>query len=468
MADRYGSQVPTKSVVLPYTETKGLEAVELYNKTERNAMEWQELLLSDMMAVNDDGLWVHTKYGYSIPRRNGKSEIIIMREAWGFNNGEKILHTAHRTTTSHSAWERIVDMLVKAGYEEGVDFKTHKQYGLEDIVWCDKERPGRINFRTRSSKGGLGEGYDLLIVDEAQEYTDDQASALKYVVTDSLNPQTVFCGTPPTMVSAGTVFLKLRNNALAGDSLNTGWAEWSVDKQSAVRDLDLWYLTNPSLGYVFTERSVMDEVGDDDIDFNIQRLGLWLQYNQKSAITKKEWNALQLSSMPNLDKKTLCVGIRFGYDGANAALSVAAKFDKGIFVECLDCQSVRNGYDWLVDWLSALRPEKIVIDGASGQGALNQLIKDIGLRAILPTVKEMIVAYSKFEQAIFNASIYHCEQPSLEQSVTNCEKRAIGTSGGFGYRSLRADIDVALLDSAVLAHWACVELKEKKVQRVMY
>lgn len=195
MADRYGSQVPTKSVVLPYTETKGLEAVELYNKTERNAMEWQELLLSDMMAVNDDGLWVHTKYGYSIPRRNGKSEIIIMREAWGFNNGEKILHTAHRTTTSHSAWERIVDMLVKAGYEEGVDFKTHKQYGLEDIVWCDKERPGRINFRTRSSKGGLGEGYDLLIVDEAQEYTDDQASALKYVVTDSLNPQTVFCGT---------------------------------------------------------------------------------------------------------------------------------------------------------------------------------------------------------------------------------------------------------------------------------
>lgn len=43
---------------------------------------------------------------------------------------------------------------------------------------------------------GLGEEFDLLVIDEAQEYTDDQASALKYVVTDSRNPQTIFCGTP--------------------------------------------------------------------------------------------------------------------------------------------------------------------------------------------------------------------------------------------------------------------------------
>lgn len=468
MADRIGSQVPTKSVVLPYTDTKGLEAVELYNKTERNAMEWQELQLSDIMAVNEDGLWVHTKYGFSVPRRNGKSEILIMREAWGFNNGEKILHTAHRTTTSHSSWERIVDMLVKAGYVEGEDFKTHKQYGLEDIVWCDKERPGKINFRTRSSKGGLGEGYDLLIVDEAQEYTDDQASALKYVVTDSLNPQTIFCGTPPTLVSSGTVFAKMRSNALAGETLNTGWAEWSVDSQRDTKDIDLWYDCNPSLGTVFTERAVMDEVGEDDIDFNIQRLGLWLSYNQKSAISKKEWQRLELSTMPEIDKNTITAGVKFGNDGANVALSVAAKMQDGIFVECIDCQSVRNGYAWLVDWLKAIAPAQIVIDGASGQTALSQLLKEEHIKSTLPTVKEVVLAYSKFEQAIFNETIKHCDQPSLEQAVSNCEKRQIGTGGGFGYKSQKENIEIALLDSVALAHWACDELKEKKVQRVMY
>lgn len=469
MADKIGSQVPTKSVVLPYEQTKGLEAVELYNKTERAAMEWQELLCSDIMAVNEDGLWTHSKFGYAIPRRNGKGEVLIMREAWGFANGEKIMHTAHRTTTSHSAWERIVDMLVKAGYQEDKDFKTHKQYGLEDIVWIDDIHTGKINFRTRSSKGGLGEGYDLLVIDEAQEYTIDQASALKYVVSDSLNPQTIMCGTPPTLVSSGTVFLKTRQNVLAGDTVNTGWAEWSVESQCDPKDKDKWYDTNPSLGIVLSERAIYDEIGEDDIDFNIQRLGLWLQYNQKSAITKAEWQRLQTDTFPNLDKSTICVGIKFGYDGANVALSVAAKTNTGhIFVECIDCQSVRNGFDWLIEWINGIKPHEIVVDGANGQGILENTLKELKIRATLPTVKEIIRANSIFEQALFNETILHMEQPSLEQSVSNCEKRAIGTAGGFGYKSLREGIEIALLDSVILAHFACTELKERKVQRVSY
>ena len=69
---------------------------------------------------------------------------------------------------------------------------------------------GIIEFRTRTSKGGLGEGFDLLVIDEAQEYQDDQESALKYVVTDSKNPtRPFFVGTPPTPVSSGTVFHKI-------------------------------------------------------------------------------------------------------------------------------------------------------------------------------------------------------------------------------------------------------------------
>jgi len=32
------------------------------------------------------------------------------------------------------------------------------------------------------AKTGLVEGYDLVVVDEAQEYTDNQESALKYIV----------------------------------------------------------------------------------------------------------------------------------------------------------------------------------------------------------------------------------------------------------------------------------------------
>ena len=84
---RIGRQTPTQSVVLPYSNTKGNEAIELYNKSSRKAREWQEILIYDIMAQNEDGLWVHTKFGYELPRRNGKGEIIAIREMWGLVNG---------------------------------------------------------------------------------------------------------------------------------------------------------------------------------------------------------------------------------------------------------------------------------------------------------------------------------------------------------------------------------------------
>ena len=180
---RKGCQTPTQSVVLPYTVTKGNEAIAIYNSTGRTAQEWQELMMYDILAINDDGLWVHTKFGYSIPRRNGKNEVVTMRELWGVRNGERILHTAHRTTTSHAAWERLCNLLDKAK----IEYKSIKATGRECIYV--KGSDARVEFRTRSAKGGLGEGFDLLVIDEAQEYTDDQESALKYVVSDSRNPQ---------------------------------------------------------------------------------------------------------------------------------------------------------------------------------------------------------------------------------------------------------------------------------------
>ena len=475
---RKGRQTPTQSVVLPYFETKGQEAIESYNESGRTAQEWQELLLCDILAVNDDNLWTHTKFGYSVPRRNGKNEIAAVRELYGIENGERILHTAHRTTTSSSASKRLASILNGKGYTEIARPKNgekytkaytySKQFGLERITLLD-EGGGTCDFRTRSSKGGLGEGFDLLVIDEAQEYTDDQESALKYVVTDSKNPQTIFCGTPPTPVSSGTVFTKLRGATLSGATLNGGWAEWSVEKKADVRDKELWYETNPSLGTIFTERSVADEIGTDDVDFNIQRLGLWLKYNQKSAISKTEWAELKVSALPALSGP-MHVGIKYGNDGNYVAVSIAVKTKTGkVFIETIDCRNIKNGNLWILDFLKKAKVSKVVVDGANGQQLLADDMKEARLKKpVLPTVKEIILANASFEQGIFQANISHMGQPSVEQIVENCEKRAIGANGGFGYKSMKDDVEVAILDSLILAYWSCSTSKEKKKQRVSY
>ena len=468
---RLGKQTPTICIRLPYTESLGTEAVDLYNQSDRTAQDWQALMLEDIMAVNDSGLWVHMKYGWSIPRRNGKSEILIMRAIWDLTHERRCLYPAHRESTAASAWEKVLRLLTKMGYREDEDFKAYKSAGRRSIEWLKDGSEAVINFRTRSSTGGLGEGYDTLIIDEAQEYTADQESALKYVVTDSKNPQTLMCGTPPTAVSSGDVFLKYRRRCLTGKEEDAGWAEWSVPNLTDAHDPELWYLTNPSLGTILTERTIRSELGDDQVDDNIQRLGLWLRYSQKSAISKQEWSEYALKEKPILPKKPrIFFAVKYGHSG-NVSLAAAVKLDDGrIFIEAIDCRPVRDGNAWLMPFLRNPHAESVVIDGAGNQTVLASEMKDAGVKckAVLPKVADVVAAHALFEQQLFGGQIRHMDQPALAQAATNCEHRAIGSGGGFGYTSVLEGADISLLEAVSLAHWLCANAKEHKPQRVSY
>lgn len=460
-------QTPTEAVVLPYDHTDGKEAITLYNGTGRKAQEWQELLVYDLLARNQDNLWTHTKFGYSVPRRNGKNEVVAIRELYGLMQGEQMLHTAHRTKTSRMAWERLKTLLTNLGYVEPADYKTQSTIGMESIRF--KQSGGRIDFGTRSTRSGLGEGFDLLIIDEAQEYTDDQQTALKYVVSDSKNPQTIFCGTPPTPVSSGTVFTKMRKAALGGESENTAWEEWSVEEQKDPHDRKWWYECNPSLGTIISERSVTDEIGEDVVDFNIQRLGLWLRYNLKSAISKVEWEALKVEKLPQL-VTPLHVGIKYARTTPYVSMAICAKTAGGLyFVEAIDCRETQAGNAWIIDFIKKADVASVTVDGANGQGVLAKQMRAAGLlRPKLPTVGEIITANSQFEQTLYAKELRHMNQPALTQAVSNCEKRRIGSAGGWGYKSLREQIDVSLLDSVILALYGCMEHRENTKQVVSY
>lgn len=478
MGRKYGAQSPTQSVILPYKKSAGAAAVKLYNASGRKAIRWQSMLIRDIMGMDKAGLWVHQKFGFSVPRRNGKNEVVAIRELWGLEHGEKICHTAHRTTTSHQAWTRLVKILSDAGYEElgrkrkdeippAKSYRLTKQYGLESIHLTGG---GDAVFRTRTVNGGLGEGFDLLVIDEAQEYTIAQESALVYTVSDSRNPQTIFCGTPPTTNSAGTVFTKMRQDTLHGESFATGWAEWSVEiKPKDLMDVSLWYATNPSMGYHLDERKIRAEYRpSDELDFVIQRLGFWFQYSLKSAITEAEWRASEVEKRPDLAPQRY-FGVKFGADGTNGCLAVASRTVEGgqIFVEAIDCRPVRDGIEWMLPYLANPHCSGVVVDGKRGQQMLVDEMKDHRMKAPLePTVKEIIIANAKFESAVFGDGLQHIDQNALTNAVSNCQHRKIGGSGGFGYETLDEKYEVALIESVALAYWLCSESKVRKAQKV--
>lgn len=481
MADkRIGSQTPSQSFILSYSHSKGTEAVDIYESSGRTAYDWQKLLEENMMAVNDDGLWTHQIFGYEVPRQNGKGEVLAMRELWGLLNGENIIHTAHKTSTSHSAFVRLVKILADAGFKEmgrkkkdqvipEKSFKSTKQYGLEQIMVSNG---GSVVFRTRTEAGGIGESFDCLIVDEAQEYTSSQQAALMFTIAASPNPQTIFCGTPPTQSSKGDVFAGLRKKVLAGKTEETGWAEWSsYDRNVKLTDTDAWYQCNPSLGLRLTERTIRAEVGaDSELDFRIQRLGYWHSYELKSEITEADWMTMKVERLPALKGK-LYAGIRFGADGVNVSMSIAVKTADGmVFLETIDCQPQASGFGWMISFLKEANVGAVAVDGKGKSDLFSRAMEEakVKIKPIIPTTAEAITAYSGFRQAVDDETIRHCGQPSVVQAISNCEKRFIGSNGAFGFRSIKTGVDVSIVESMALAHWLCVVTKERRKQKIGY
>lgn len=113
---------------------------------------------------------------------------------------------------------------------------------------------------------------------------------------------------------------------------------------------------------------------------------------------------------------------------------------------------------------------KVVIDGANGQELLSKAIKDAGLKKpIIPTTKEYIDANALFEQNLYKKRIKHMSQIGLDEIVTNCEKRAIGSAGGFGYKSIKLGADISVMDAMILACWGVEQFNTpKRKQRISY
>ncbi|MDO4800616.1 MAG: hypothetical protein Q4A15_00475 [Prevotellaceae bacterium] len=478
---RIGRQTPTVWSTLPYEKelSKGSDAVDMYELTGQPMMDWQKLQLEAILAVDKGGNYIHRRYGLSISRRNGKTEVFLARELYALRHGEKVLHTAHLTATSSDASRRLAECLVMAGYEEVVKktrgevydhhFTYRKQFGMEVItLLC--EGGGKVTFRTRTSRGGLGEKCDILIIDEAQEYLVEQENTLKFLVSDSKNRQILMCGTPPTAVSQGTVFKDFRNRVLDGKTKYDGWAEWSVPSKADVNNVDLWYETNPSLGIIFGEDAVELEIGSDDLDFNIQRLGLWIAYNLASAIKETEWRLTEVVKVPKLKGKTFA-GIKYGTNGESVALTIACKTDDDkIFVSVYDNRPIRDGNTWIVDYLKTIPTlDKIVVDGKGNDAIISQMMRAEKLKKpVIPSGSDFCTANAQFEQAVFNDGLRHMPQPALDIAVTNCEKKKYGNRGAFIYVPNVDSIDITVMESTILAFWLCNNAKEQKGQRVSY
>src|SRR5699024_6582512 len=191
------------------------------------------------------GRWAAPSCGGSVPRQNGKTLLLQGRAGSGmilFN--ENVIYTSHLQKTSTETFNEMRDLFEHPALRSFVkDIKN--ALGREEILL---KSGARIKFLARTRNGGRGQHGDLLIFDEAQELDETAQGSFLPAISASLNPQTIYVGTPPGPDVTGTVFRELRRRALAGEAKRTAWFEFSVPEIGDVHDTKRWAAANPALG----------------------------------------------------------------------------------------------------------------------------------------------------------------------------------------------------------------------------
>ena len=98
---RKGNQIPTYRYSCEYEKTEGIYASELAACYDLKPHPWQDGILNDWLAVDDDGKLLNSFCVLEVPRQNGKTGVSDPRETWGLiKRGEQILHTAQEFQTA--------------------------------------------------------------------------------------------------------------------------------------------------------------------------------------------------------------------------------------------------------------------------------------------------------------------------------------------------------------------------------
>lgn len=461
---RYGSQKPRIDIYNNGDIELAEKAIALYEAYNSEMIPWQKSIIRRWMALDDDGKWANPDCGLSVPRQNGKTEMLICRIIGGMVfKGECLVYTAHQTTTVDEIKRRVLRFFYDAQPEIRDLLTSEFDKEPKSFDFVELRNGGRCIFRTRTRSSGLGYTSDTLLHDEAQEMNDAHEEALRPTISAGRqhNPQVIMAGTPPTAGSAGTVFIRARRNVLQGKSENFCWQEWSVDTITATDDVDAWYATNPSLGYFVSERAIQAESTTMSQDsFNKMRLGWYAGLDDKRVISDDEWNALAVKEVKLPENPQLAYAVKFAPDRSAVTLAVGVIMGEKIHVEVIERKRMSDGQAWLVRWLLDRwrKANCIVVDGAAGQGLLvEELLRSepkIKKRLLTPNVKEAGSAYAAFYQAIQDGTLTHYNQPLLNSAIRTAKRRDIGKDGMFGYAPLNPAIQMDPVDAVSFALYA--------------
>ena len=427
---------------------------------------WQERVLRAWLGVREDGKWASSRCGLSVPRQNGKNALIEIRELFGMVGlGEKILHTAHEVKTSRKAFLRLCSFFENSRrYPELARLVApggiRRTNGQEAILLSNG---GSVEFVARSRGSARGFTVDVVVMDEAQEMSDDALEALSPTTAAAplKNRQLIWTGTPPAPGMSSQVWSRMREESLKEHTVRSCWHEWSAAPDSDLDAPETWAQANPALGLRVDEEDLAeDRQSFSDEGFARERLGVWSTFSSRGVIPMDAWSDRFDEGSMAVDR--LALGIEVGPDLESASVVLAGQRGDGDWHVEID--ESRAGAAWVVAYVSQILDANPQLMGVAGDvgGPLKALTEERGgrwflkgtqIRVRAPRVVELGAACSHLLDGVVTGWLRHTGQPQMSMAVRVAGKRALGDTGMWVFSRKTAVADITSIQAAVLALW---------------
>lgn len=447
-------------------DSDGSDACFLASRYGLTADDWQEDTLHGWMARRPDGRYAAARCGLTVPRQNGKNVVIEIRELFGIVViGEKFLHTAHEVKTARKAFLRLASFFEDPRFPElrSLVKEIRRTNGQEAIVLTNG---GSVEFIARTKGSGRGFTVDVLVIDEAQELTDDTLSALLPTISAAPlgNPQQIYSGTPPSSKMDGEIFTRVRTAGKDGTDPRLAWYEWSAEDGVDLDDETVWEAVNPALGDRLNKDTVMSERASmDDASFLRERLGVWESEGGFSVIDPEIWDSV--SDEVSEPEARMVLAIDVSPDRSTASISMAGlRSDERWHIELIEN---RRGTGWVVNRAKGIKARhgirSVIVDASGPAASLVEALKKAGFVVIQTQARDMAAACGEFYDAAVEGRLVHIDQPILNYALSQARKRRLGDAWAWNRATSASDITPVV--SVTLALWGAQSSRVKRKKR---
>lgn len=429
---------------------------------------WQEYALERVFAERADGRWAALEVALIVGRQNGKGAILEAYElAHTLLFGTRVVsHTAHDFNTASDSFQKLRSRIKSSpeilgevlGYEGQDDDRSitgfRTGHGFESIEF---KNGNLIRYKTRTKNLGRGTTSEILIVDEAFAYTEEQQAAVMPIMSSfsmTGNPQILYVSSAP---KEDEPFLHdLRERALGDSPGSLVYLEHSADSTAegfSPGDPATWAQANPAMGIRISSEFVAAEFRSMALNqFMRERLSVFPPRlgQEESPFLEEDWQALA--------DQDSCIGeeIAFGLDVTPSRDSavVAVASTRADQLQHIEVVMQELGTAWVAGKLSQLQKEfphsRVVVDAGSGAGALLPELRRARVRVHLVNYRTYAAACGTFMDAFQAKRIRHIDQSQLTEAVVSARMKPVGDSLWKWQRKNRVG-DISPLVAATLA-----------------